>query len=229
MIVQMYEPSVQLVSYTVPTAVFVEKGIRTAEQLIAYHARVSNPSNQLNTATAYRLLAYCYKHKHFSIFEMVNVSFEVKATRAVTAQLLRHKSFCHQEYSQRYATQTNISQCNLRERHPTNRQLSVHTDNPALNTLTKEFIEHHNKTLQLYSKAIANGVAPETARDILPMSSESVIHINGNVRSWIHYFLVRLDESTQLEHRMVAQALFKEFSKVFPTISELIKAGNLDG
>ena len=197
---------VELISLSQPSI----NGIRTAEEFISYCARVSNPPNQLNTHTAGGLLRYCIKHNHFSIFEMVNLVFEIETTRDIGRQIIRHRSFSFQEFSQRYAEAEDapiLRQTRLQD--TKNKQNSIHSQNMALN---QEFIkgqqdlwEHSQK---LYKQALANGVAKEQARALLPEGmTKTRMYMNGSLRSWIHYCQVRCGVETQLEHRLIAKEI----------------------
>ena len=192
-----------------------------AEQFIVYAARVSNPSNQLNTETAPKLLKYCTKHGHWSIFEQSSMTVEIQTSRAISAQILRHRSFCFQEHSQRYSQATGYEDIELRTQDPKNRQASGKVINDEnLNKKLSELLLHAD---DLYHKLIAEGVSRETARMILPLCTETTLYMTGSVRSWIHYFTQRCDEGTQKEHRLLAIAIRdKCFKEHFPIIHELI-------
>lgn len=194
-----------------------------AENHISYCARVSNPKNQDNPEIS-KLLNYCLKNKHFSIFEMASMCIEVTTTRMISAQILRHKSLSFQEFSQRYSPVTNIQYVNPRRQDVTNRQNS-------LDDLSKEDVAWWNvaqqkvstESLDIYNEALKRGIAKETARAILPMASETRMYISGTIRSFIHYLEVRTDVSTQLEHREVANEIKKVFVKELPIISEALE------
>ena len=185
-------------------------GIQTAEEFISYCARVSNPPNQLNTNTAGGLLRYCIKHNHFSIFEMVNLVFEIETTRDIGRQIIRHRSFSFQEFSQRYAEAEDapiLRQTRLQD--TKNKQNSIHSQNMALN---QEFIKGQQDlwehSQRLYKQALANGVAKEQARALLPEGmTKTRMYMNGSLRSWIHYCQVRCGVETQLEHRLIAKEI----------------------
>lgn len=210
---------VKLIGYTQAAEEFKGK-FDTPNDLIAFCARVSNPSNQFNTETADKLIAYLAKHKHWSPFEMVNVLLEIETTRDIARQLLRHRSFSFQEFSQRYADPTKDLEFVLREarlQDTKNRQNSIALD--ANSDLNIEWLERQNKILDLvkesYSWAIENGIAKEQARAILPEGlTNSRLYVQGSIRSWIHYIEVRSDESTQLEHRLLAL----EVAKIIATL-----------
>jgi thymidylate synthase (FAD) len=195
--------------------------IKTAEELIVYTARVSNPSNQLKTETAPKLLKYCLDNKHFSIFEMADMCVEIKTSRAISAQILRHRSFTFQEFSQRYAE---VSQF---ETYPARRQDIKNRQN-SLDDMSEEdkkwFLQAQEEIISIsnakYHTAIGMGIAKEQARFLLPLSTQTTLYMKGNLRSWITYLDVRCDPSTQLEHREIAQEIKKIFTEQFPVIAE---------
>lgn len=201
------------------------EGLGTAENFIAYAARVSNPSNQMNTETSDKLLRYCIRNKHFSIFEMVNVVMEIDTTRDIARQILRHRSFSFQEFSQRYADPTKDLGYVIREarlQDTKNRQNSIETDNSALKNnwdhLQQDIIE---MVEHAYGWAIENGIAKEQARAILPEGlTRSRMYMNGNLRSWIHYCELRMENGTQKEHRLVAESAWNELSVYFKFLTE---------
>lgn len=190
-----------------------------AEQLIAYMARVSNPDNQDNPESE-RLIKYLIKHKHWSPFEMVNMCVEIETTRSVAAQILRHRSFSFQEFSQRYAKVAKPAAIpQLRRQDTKNRQNSV--DDLDFYTI-KDFNVKINSLFELsdslYTEMLAAGVAKECARDILPLSTLTKLYMNGNLRSWIHYIDLRTANGTQHEHKLVAQGVKQVFKEQFPLI-----------
>jgi thymidylate synthase (FAD) len=195
-------------------------GITTAEDIIVYAARVSNPSNQLNTETGERLLRYCIRHGHWSVFETASMTLEIKTSRAIAAQILRHRSFTFQEFSQRYAEASDFEPVELRKQGKTNRQASEFMPTDAgLESIVKWALDAaHNCYLDL----LKSGVARECARMILPLCTQTTLYMTGSVRSWIHYFQQRLSEHTQKEHREVAQAAYEIFKQQFPTIANAI-------
>jgi len=208
---------VKLISISTPLV----KGINNAEELITYCARVSNPSNQFNTETAPKLLKYLITHKHFSPFEMVSVGFEIKTSRAIAAQILRHRSFSFQEFSQRYSTATELEDIEWRLQGKTNRQVGdTEVDLSPELKLKVEFIQQNS--LALYDDLISAGLAKECARMILPLNTSTTVIMHGTVRSWIHYLQIRCDELTQKEHRDVAVEIKNIFVKEFPSISEAL-------
>ena len=177
-----------------------------AEELISYMARVSNPANQSNTETSQRLIRYLIEHKHWSPFEMVNMCVSIETTRSIAAQILRHRSFSFQEFSQRYAKVTEVAAPpQFRKQDTKNRQNS--TDDLSLTLryqYTEETIKLYNQCYDLYQRMLEDGVAKECAREVLPMAAPTRLYMNGTIRSWIHYCQLRCGNGTQLEHRMIA-------------------------
>lgn len=215
------------------TKSLIEEAELTAEELIVYVARVSNPSNQLNTGTADRLIAYMVKNKHWSPFEMVDMTVEITTSRAIAAQILRHRSFSFQEFSQRYAEVTEFEPIELRKAGSTNRQSSLEVFDPELgiDICTPRFSGNASEILQiwkeaaedLYKNLLKAGVAKECARMVLPLTTQTKIYMKGSVRSWIHYLQIRSDEHTQKEHRDIALAILEIFKNQFPTISKALE------
>lgn len=200
-------------------------------QLVAYCARVSNPSNQNNEATSEKLVKYLIKHKHWSPLEMVNVCLEIETTRDIARQILRHRSFTFQEFSQRYADPLQDLEMVTREarlQDLSNRQNSVTIDqnDPEQRRINEDF-RMKQKTLirsaeQLYNWAIGNGIAKEQARAVLPEGlTKSRMYVNGTLRSWLHYIDLRSSNGTQLEHIHIAKACAEAISKIFPMDSVL--------
>jgi thymidylate synthase (FAD) len=218
--------TVKLVSYSQPTEEFAELGIEDAQDLIAFCARVSNPSNQYNTDTSDKLINYLIKHKHFSPLEMVSACIEVETTRDIARQLLRHRSFSFQEFSQRYADPTkdlNFVTREARFQDTKNRQNSIVLDfsDPEHRELSRIWEEKQQEVIRTaresYNWAIRNGIAKEQARAVLPEGlTESRLYVNGTIRSWIHFIEVRTEESTQKEHRELALECAKAISRIFP-------------
>ena len=199
----------------------------TVDEFIAYVARVSNPSNQNNHLTATKLLKYLAKHKHWSPFEMVDVCMEITTTRDIGRQILRHRSFRFQEFSQRYADPTQDMGFVTREarlQDTKNRQNSVETDDESLSEMWEEMQRHlTTKSKETYQWAIENGIAKEQARAVLPEGLIlSRMYMAGSLRSWIHYCQVRMDQSTQKEHRQIAEMAWAEILHYFPSLSEVI-------
>ena len=197
-----------------------------AEQTMAYIARVSNPSNQDNEKYA-GLLKYCIKHNHWSVFEQSTMTLEIETTRAIAAQILRHRSFTFQEFSQRYA-QTNylgdIELPELRRQDQKNRQNSTDDLDPnVIDTLNKQMQTLFDSSLALYNQMIELDVAKECARMVLPLCTRTRIYITGSCRSWIHYINLRSAHGTQKEHMDIAEACRKVFTEQFPTVSEALE------
>jgi thymidylate synthase (FAD) len=213
---------VKLISLTKST---IEEKELSAEELIVYTARVSNPSNQLNTATADKLISYMVRNKHWSPFEMVDMTVEITTSRAIAQQILRHRSFSFQEFSQRYAEATEFEPIQLRKAGATNRQSSLEVFDPSEGDLkASELIEAHvQASNNLYNALLGAGVAKECARFVLPLNVQTKLYMKGSIRSWIHYLQVRTDEHTQLEHREVAEAILLIFQENFPNISKALE------
>ena len=204
--------SVKLVSITHPKM----DGLKTAEELISYCARVSNPSNQMNMDSSAKLLSYLIKHNHWSPFEMVDMTVAIVTRRSIAAQILRHRSFSFQEFSQRYSTATDVQQIELRKQGKTNRQSSEEIILDS--TLSKMVDNHLEKSKELYQYLIDEGVSRETARDVLPLATETTMYMKGSMRSWIHYLDLRCSQDTQLEHRHIADNIKDIFKENFPNI-----------
>lgn len=190
-----------------------------AEKTIMYCARVSNPKNQDSEKSG--LLKYCLDHGHYSIFEMANMVIEIQTSRAISAQIIRHRSFSFQEFSQRYAEATEFEVYPARRQDQKNRQNSI--DDMDDDT-KKWFLEVQNKVngeaLGLYNKAISKGIAKEQARFLLPLSTSTKLYMNGTLRSWIHYITTRTEAGTQKEHLEIAESIKQIFCKEFPIIAE---------
>ena len=214
---------VQLVSYSKPSEDFQVQGVEDLQDLIAFCARVSNPSNQFNLETSEKLIRYLINHKHWSPLEMVSVCLEIETTRDIARQILRHRSFSFQEFSQRYADPTKDLDFVIREarlQDTKNRQNSVETTDAALqawwDAQQKYIIEIVKKS---YSEAIERGIAKEQARAILPEGNTvSRMYMNGTLRSWVHYIELRRENGTQKEHMEIARACAEVISKVFPML-----------
>lgn len=191
-----------------------------AEKVIGYCARVSNPANQNNPNVA-GLLRYCIKNKHWSIFEMASMCLEIKTTRAISAQLLRHSSMSFQEFSQRYAETTEIDMPLLRTQDTKDRQNSIDDlDMKDKYFYTKKVKEYFDMGLDLYKQMLSKGIARECARAVLPMNSVSTIMISGNMRSWLHYCDLRMGNGTQWEHKQIASKAQRIFREHCPSICE---------
>lgn len=193
-----------------------------AEKLIAYMARVSNPANQHNEQIA-GLLKFCITHGHWSIFEMAHMCVEINTTRDISAQILRHRSFSFQEFSQRYAEAVSIGETKPRRQDIKNRQNSI--DDLELDILTwwdENMRLLADTAIATYKEALLKGIAKECARRLLPMATSTRLYMCGSIRSWIHYFNLRCDVATQLEHREVASSIREIFTKEFPVIASLL-------
>lgn len=214
--------NVKLISITKPDI----QGLQNAEDLVAYCARVSNPSNQMNSESAPKLLGFLIKHKHWSPFEMVDMTIEIKTSRAIAAQILRHRSFSFQEFSQRYSVATDFEDIEFRLQGDKNRQVGENLLDPTdlryadLYTSVQEAIE---ASTTAYNKMIQGGIAKEVARMILPLTTETTMYMKGSLRSWVHYIDLRTENNTQKEHRLIADECKSIFVKNFPTISEALQ------
>ena len=219
---------VNLVSYTKPAGILEESDVKTLTDLVAYCARVSNPTNQMNSVTSEKLIKYLIKHRHWSPLEMVDVTMEIETTRDIARQMLRHRSFSFQEFSQRYADVSSFGEmfdfAEARLQDPKNRQNSVETENEALKV---KWQMKQQKIMDLsqevYKWALEKGIAKEVARKVLPEGlTKSRMYMKGSLRSWIHYLEVRGEGSgTQKEHMLVAQEIAKVIAQLFPVVEEL--------
>ena len=197
-----------------------------AEKLMAYCARVSNPNNQNNDNYA-GLLRYCIKHQHWSIFEQAFMTLEINTTRGLAAQILRHRSFTFQEFSQRYADtnllETNIPLPELRRQDTKNRQNSIDDIPEAQSKMLLGRIQNYfNEGLDLYNELLREGIAKECARFVLPLATPTRIYMSGSVRSWVHYIELRSGHGTQKEHMDIANACKSIFTEQFPTVAEAL-------
>ena len=217
----------KLISITKPVADDLKHF--NSEELISYIARVSNPSNQMNTATASKLLKYCIKNKHWSVFEHVNITFEITTSLAIATQILRHRSFKFQQFSQRYSkSNLEFESIEFRLQDEKNRQNSIEIESNLQSYKLINFkhaIEQlQTTTTQLYNDMITFGIAKEVARFILPQNTQTTLYMTGDVRSWLHYIELRADKSTQKEHRIIAidikEKLIKEFPNIFGVENE---------
>jgi len=223
---------VKLISYSQPTKQTQTEGLLDVQDLIAFCARVSNPSNQFNTETSEKLLRYLAKHKHWSPFEMASACLEVETTRDIARQLLRHRSFSFQEFSQRYADPTKELEFEPREarlQDPKNRQNSIPVDwdNEEHRRINEEFRMKQMQLIrdvkELYNWAIDKGIAKEQARAILPEGNTiSRLYVNGTLRSWIHFIELRSGNGTQQEHADLALAVADVIAKIFPLSKEYV-------
>jgi thymidylate synthase (FAD) len=220
--------NVRLISYSNPSKEIAEQGLYDVQELIAFCARVSNPSNQNNTETSEKLIKYLIKHQHWSPLEMVSACLEIETTRDIARQILRHRSFSFQEFSQRYADPTKDLSFVLREarlQDTKNRQNSVENTNLALAAWWEERQRRVIKEAEeAYAWAIDNGIAKEQARAVLPEGlTVSRLYMNGTLRSWIHFIELRSANGTQKEHQEVARECAKVIAEVFPLAKELVK------
>ncbi len=192
-----------------------------AEELISYMARVSNPNNQNNTQTSAKLIGYLIEHQHWSPFEMVNMCVEIETTRSISAQILRHRSFSFQEFSQRYAqvTATPVTP-ELRRQDTKNRQNSIDDLNgEEVGYLQIQIDDHFQHSIDLYNLLLEAGVAKECAREVLPLCTPTRLYMNGTVRSWLHYCDLRCGNGTQLEHRRIADQVRNILCRELPGVS----------
>ena len=223
---------VRLISYSKPTEELSNEGIETAQDLIAFCARVSNPSNQYNTETADKLIRYLIKHQHWSPLELTSACLEIETTRDIARQILRHRSFSFQEFSQRYADPTKDLSFVLREarlQDEKNRQNSIEMEPTIGNAMIQdewkqrqlELIKQVNDT---YQWAINKGIAKEQARAVLPEGlTVSRMYMNGTLRSWVHYCELRMENGTQKEHADIAKEIAKVICECFPMMEDLVK------
>ena len=212
---------VKLISYSKPTEEIADSGIDDAQELVAFCARVSNPSNQLNTETSEKLIKYLINNAHWSPLEMVSACLEIETTRDIARQMLRHRSFSFQEFSQRYANPVKDLEFIVREarmQDPKNRQNSIETENDEISENWKKKQEKIiNDATEAYNWAIENGIAKEQARSVLPEGNTvSRLYMNGTLRSWIHYIELRSANGTQKEHMEIAIACADVINKIFP-------------
>jgi thymidylate synthase (FAD) len=222
---------VKLISYSKPSREMYDEGLTDAQELIAFCARVSNPSNQFNTETSEKLIRYLIKHKHWSPLEMVSACLEIETTRDIARQILRHRSFSFQEFSQRYADPTKDLSFVLREarlQDEKNRQNSIEMEPTIGNAMIAD--EWRNRQQELlrmvedtYTWAVKKGIAKEQARAVLPEGlTVSRLYMNGTLRSWIHFIELRSANGTQKEHRIVAQQCAKIIAEAFPMANEFV-------
>lgn len=216
---------VELVSYSVPTAQMATEGVTNLQELVAYCARISNPSNQYNTETSEKLLRYLLKHKHFSPFEMASVCLSIETTRDIARQILRHRSFSFQEFSQRYAVaDLGFEYKEARLQDTKNRQNSLEVDDLELMTgwLNKQQ-DIAIATSEAYRWALDHGIAKEQARAVLPEGiTTSRLYMQGTLRSWLHYIELRSGPETQKEHREIALACADALESIFPMVTEFL-------
>ena len=219
--------AVRLVSYTQPTEEFKAEGLENVQDLVAFCAKVSNPAAQINKETSERLIKYLIKHQHWSPLEMANATLEIETTRDIAHQIVRHRSFAFQEFSQRYADpaemgeQFTLRECRLQD--TKNRQNSIETDDDELSrmwAIKQQMVINASK--EAYEWAIENGIAKEQARVVLPEgNTKTRLYMNGTLRSWVHYIELRGANGTQKEHMEIAHACAKVISEIFPLMDEL--------
>ena len=224
--------NVKLLSYSQPTQELATQGIGDAQELIAYCARVSNPSNQFNTDTSEKLIRYLVQHQHWSPLEMVSACLEITTTRDIARQMLRHRSFSFQEFSQRYADPTKDLEFVLREarlQDTKNRQNSIEVvaDNPDARNLISGWERAQTRVklaaIEAYNWAIENGIAKEQARAVLPEGlTVSKMYMAGTLRSWVHYIQLRTANGTQKEHMEIARECAKVIATIFPMSTDLV-------
>jgi thymidylate synthase (FAD) len=219
---------VKLVSWSTPSEEMVADGVENVQDLIAFCARVSNPSNQNNKATSEKLINYLVKHKHWSPLEMTSACLEIETTRDIARQILRHRSFSFQEFSQRYADPTKDMKFVTREarlQDPKNRQNSVIVNDELIHALWEEYQQKVIESAQTaYNWAITRGIAKEQARAVLPEGlTMSRMYMNGTLRSWIHYIELRSANGTQQEHMDVAKACASVIADIFPLSESFVE------
>lgn len=216
---------VKLISITQGAGELINKN---AQEVISYIARVSNPNNQLNFDTAAGLLRYCINHEHWSIFEHAYMTLEINTTRGIAAQILRHRSFTFQEFSQRYADTNLLSERpqipNLRRQDTKNRQNSIDDFGDYVKLgMQSEISEYFEKGQKLYNRLLEKGVAKECARFVLPLATPTRIYMTGSCRSWIHYISLRSANGTQKEHMDIAESCKEVFKQEFSTVAEALE------
>lgn len=217
----------RLISYSKPSRELVNEGLYDVQELIAFCARVSNPANQFNTETSEKLIKYLIKHQHWSPLEMVSACIEITTTRDIARQILRHRSFSFQEFSQRYADPTQELDFVLREarlQDPKNRQNSIAVDNAAMQVAWRHMQQRViDAAKEAYTWAVDNGIAKEQARSVLPEGNTvSRLYMNGTLRSWIHYIQLRKGNGTQKEHADIALSCAKVIAEIFPLTTTLV-------
>lgn len=224
---------VRLISWSRGAPDLADMGIDNTQELIAFCARVSNPSNQFNTETSAKLINYLIKHKHFSPLEMVSACLEIQTTRDIARQILRHRSFSFQEFSQRYANPVADLNFVIREtrlQDPKNRQnsIAVDTTDPEQREIVRIWEEKQHAIIKAardaYTWAVNNGIAKEQARAVLPEgNTESRLYMNGTLRSWVHYLELRSANGTQLEHAQIARACAQVITEIFPIANTFVE------
>jgi len=222
----------KLISYSRATKEFEDEGLTDVQELIAFCAKVSNPSAQINTETSERLISYLIKHQHWSPLEMANAVIEIETTRDIAHQIIRHRSFAFQEFSQRYANVSEIENsfviCEARLQDPKNRQNSIELDldQEGVSELIIKWEQLQQNVIDTasvaYNWAIENGIAKEQARKVLPEGlTKTRLYMNGTLRSWIHYIDLRKENGTQKEHMEVAKACATVIAEIFPLAKKL--------
>jgi thymidylate synthase (FAD) len=219
---------VKLVGYTQPTEEFKAQGIENVQDMIAFCAKVSNPSKQFDMQTSERLINYLIKHQHWSPLETCSATLEITTTRDIARQILRHRSAAFQEFSQRYADPTSDLAFELREarlQHPTNRQDSIEIEDQAMQD---EWNEYQQKvidaSLEAYNWAIEKGIAKEQARAVLPEGNTvSRMYMQASIRTWVHYIELRAGNGTQKEHMEIARACAAAISRIFPMVENILE------
>ena len=216
---------VKLISHTTGAG---ELAGKSPQEVISYVARVSNPHNQENFHTATGLLKYCIKHEHWSIFETASMTLEINTHRGIAAQILRHRSFTYQEFSQRYADTKlldyNLPLPELRRQDTKNRQNSISDLPPgAVANYNNKIAKHFDDAMWLYNNLLDSGVAKECARFVLPLATPTRIYMTGSCRSWIHYINLRSSNGTQEEHRLIAEDCREVFQKIFPEVATALE------
>lgn len=217
--------NVKLISHTMGAG---ELEGKPPQEVISYVARVSNPHNQENFRTSAGLLKYCIKHEHWSIFETASMTLEINTNRGIAAQILRHRSFTYQEFSQRYADtkllDDNLPLPDLRRQDSKNRQNSISDLPPGvIKQYEDKIAKHFSDSMHLYNNLLDSGVAKECARFILPLATPTRIYMTGTCRSWIHYIELRTSHGTQKEHMMIAEEAREVFKQVFPEVSTALE------
>lgn len=216
---------VEIVSQSTPSAQMVAEGVTNLQELVAYCARVSNPSNQHNTETSEKLLRYLLKHKHFSPFEMASACLSIETTRDIARQILRHRSFSFQEFSQRYAVaDLGVEYKEARLQDTKNRQNSIEVDDAELELMWRNHqMDVVEVSKRAYKWALDSGIAKEQARAVLPEGiTTSRLYMSGSLRSWLHYIELRSGPETQKEHREIAEACAQALVGIFPMITEFL-------
>ena len=219
--------NVKLVSYSQPTQEFINEGLENVQDLIAFCAKVSNPAAQINKETSERLIKYLIKHQHWSPLEMANATLEIETARDIAHQIVRHRSFAFQEFSQRYAEPSEMGEMfvvrEARLQDTKNRQNSIETEDTILSDKWEEMQQDVMYTAgKAYEWAINNGIAKEQARAVLPEGlTKTRLYMNGTIRSWVHYIELRSANGTQKEHMEIAIECAKAIAKIFPLVEEL--------